>query len=152
MMKLKDKSDAPISEFRLPLIGQLKEILPFEKHGPARGAIQRPEDMEQGALPGARRAHDSQHLATANHEIDSLQDSQLKACHLKRLGKVHGFDHSSLTVSRYSLIAIEHEASFALDFTFYVERLTNNVATRTVARRQDPTSPLDTTDTGLPQS
>jgi hypothetical protein len=104
MMELKDESNTAVSELRLFLVRQLKQILSFKEHGAARRSVKRTQDMQQRALSSSGGAHDGQHLATRNRQIDALQDSQFKTGHLKGFGKVNGFNHKRWLLNSVSML------------------------------------------------
>ncbi len=78
-MELEHEPDLPIPNGGEPLLGKIRECLAVEHDAPARGRVERSEEMEERALPGPARADDGQHLAASHLEVDAVEDGQQPA-------------------------------------------------------------------------
>ena len=83
MMELKDKAQLAVPQLGEGGRVQVGVARAVEPDVSARGPIQRAEQVQQGALPGSRRAHDGDELAAVDLELHGAQ-------HLERLAVAAG--------------------------------------------------------------
>src|SRR5579862_7829879 len=62
-MILEDEADRPVTERRELACAESEWIRSVERHRAGGGRLERPEDIEQGALAAARRSHDCDGVA-----------------------------------------------------------------------------------------
>ena len=77
VMELVNEAERPPAQQGAMLVGQVAAIAPLDQDGAAIGPLQQPSDMQQGRFAGARRAHQRDDLAGAEHEIGAVQHRQL---------------------------------------------------------------------------
>ena len=82
-MKLEHEPETPVPKGRLLTLGEPKHVFAMDQHGSARRPVQGSNDMKEGALARSRRADNRYHLPPWNGEMDTLQDGELMAVHLK---------------------------------------------------------------------
>src|SRR5215471_11595378 len=92
-MVLENKADRLIPKrCQLPL-GQLEGISSIKRKRASGRLFQRAEDVEKGALTGARRPHDSQRVTALQAKGDAREDRQGPARGWVLLGEAGGFKH-----------------------------------------------------------
>src|SRR5512139_3550364 len=72
-MMLKYEADRVTSEMREFVVAQQPGVAPLDKEPAGRRPVEQTDDVEQRALAGAGRPHQSQELAMAELEIDVVQ-------------------------------------------------------------------------------
>src|SRR5690606_33403925 len=73
VVKLKDEADHSIAHLRQSRVRKRSELLGTKLETTAGWNVQRTNAVQKRALTGARSANDTEHLATANREIDALE-------------------------------------------------------------------------------
>src|SRR5512133_4262285 len=101
-MILEHESDAPIPKCGLIALAERVRGLPFDRNGPARRRLESTEDVQQCALPAARRAHDGDGLTPVQLERDIREDLKVAAWSRIRLRDVGSYEHSGISSSSSS--------------------------------------------------
>ena len=71
--RLEDEAHPLAADDRALVVVERGQIDAFEQHLAAAGRFDAAEDVQQGALARARRAHDRQQFALADLEVDAAQ-------------------------------------------------------------------------------
>src|SRR3990170_4325493 len=96
MVKLEHEADVFVPELREPVVVQSENINAAIEYLTRRGPLKTSHDMEKRALADPRRAHDGEHLAFPDVEVDSAQDMErLRAAH-ERLADLLDMDKCRL--------------------------------------------------------
>src|SRR5262245_39642446 len=77
MVELKDKTDIPCPPFRQFGLGHVADQLAIDDHVPLTWLIKAGDQVEQGRLAGARRAHQRQKLALLDIKVEVDEDVDL---------------------------------------------------------------------------
>ncbi len=73
VMELEDEADALVAECRELTARELGDVAALAGDRTRCGQVEGAEQVEQGALAGARRADDADHLSRRDHEVDAAQ-------------------------------------------------------------------------------
>ena len=71
--ELEDEADLVAAQPGQPAVAEPVVALAAEQDVAGAGGIERPEEVEQRALPGARRPHDGDHLPPADLDVDAVE-------------------------------------------------------------------------------
>ena len=74
MVRLEDEADTATSEIRQPPVRKLRQVNPGTADTALRRPVQAPDQMQQRAFPGTRRAYDRHHLLAGNLHLHALQN------------------------------------------------------------------------------
>ena len=87
-MVLEDEPDVLVAKGCLLAFAELEGILAVKRDRAGRRWFERTENIEQRALPAARRPHDGDRIAARQRERNARQNRQLPARHRIRLRDV----------------------------------------------------------------
>ena len=87
-MGLEDEADPPVPERGQVLPAEAEDVGPCDAERAAVGGQQGAEDLQEGGLAGAGRAHDGHDLALFHLEINALEDLEVP----EMLPDAAGFD------------------------------------------------------------
>src|SRR3990172_8438040 len=89
---LEDETDLLIPDVGELVLAELVDLLAVEEVRAARGIVEAAEDIHQRRLPRARGAHDGDHLAACNLEVDPGERHHLVSAGAVDLGNSLGAD------------------------------------------------------------
>src|SRR5215510_4926713 len=72
MMKLKYEPNAAVAKVGQCTFMEVSQINPTAAYRPLRRTVQPPHEMQERALPSARRSHDGHHLPSSNGQTHTL--------------------------------------------------------------------------------
>src|SRR5438067_11381800 len=96
MVKLKNKADLPIAEFRQPLVGSREDVFSVEADGPAGGAIEGSQNMQKGCLAHSRRSDNGHDFATLDLQTDAVEHMDVGLAQPERFVKIDCGNHESV--------------------------------------------------------
>src|SRR5206468_5326294 len=76
MMKLEHKAELPVPELRRAARIEIGIARAIQPNVSRRRTVQRPQEVQQRALPSARRADDGDELPASHLDVDAGQDLQ----------------------------------------------------------------------------
>src|SRR3990170_6684519 len=82
MVELEHETDVLVPELRYPVVVQPEDINAAVEDPARSGPLKASRDMQKGALADSRRAHDGEHLAFPDVDINAVQDvERFRAAH-----------------------------------------------------------------------
>ncbi len=101
--ELEDEADVVAAQLGQLLVVEPLVVAAGDGDRPGGRRFERPDDVQQGALPGARRSHDRDHLARLDHEVDAVEgahlDRPLAVVHVQIVRLDRGCGHAWETTS-----------------------------------------------------
>ena len=100
MVKLKNKADLPIAEFRQPLVGSREDVFSIEADGPAGRTIEGSQNMQEGRLSYSRRSDNGHDFATLDLQADAVEHMDVGLAQPERLVEIDCGNHQSACAVR----------------------------------------------------
>ena len=85
VMELKNEPDLPIAKCDPRVVVGGGDVHVVDHNGAVVDPIEAPHHLQQRGLPDARRAHDGDHLAALDRQIEPPKNRQLAVAHRVRL-------------------------------------------------------------------
>ena len=105
--ELEDEADVVAPQRGQLLVVQPLVVAAGDGDRPGGRRFEGPDDVQQGALPGARRSHDRDHLAGLDHEVDAIEgahlDRALAVMHVQIVRLDRGYGHAGQGTSEQAL-------------------------------------------------
>src|ERR1700722_11345137 len=77
MMELKDEANRSVAKFREPRPGELGDLFSRDPNRSRGRDVESPNAVQKRRLAGTRGAHDSDHLAVQNLDVDAAKHFEL---------------------------------------------------------------------------